>query len=110
VPHLAYASLVEVPGTAVQRTRSEPARQATIVGTVRDATTLEPLEAVQLVVEGMNLAALSSSAGTFSLTVPDGTYAVIANRIGYQQGRLSVTVEGGATARADFALNPSALA
>ena len=88
------------------------AQNGQVTGTVTDAETGAPLPTVQVYLQGTSHGGLTSATGTFSLAnVPAGTYTLIAQRIGYQQGRqANLTVAPGATATANLQLLPAVLA
>ena len=82
----------------------------TIAGQVTDAITQEALSGVQIVVTGTNRTTLTNNDGRYLLTnVPAGVHEVRASRLGYAQRSSQVTVAGGETAVADFALATSAV-
>ena len=82
----------------------------TLVGTVRDAASQRPLEAVQVYIGGTGVGALTNSAGRFMLlNVPAGRCAG-GGAVGYTTGTQTVTVAAGQSAEANFALEPSAIA
>ena len=87
------------------------AQQAGVVtGTVRDATTLEPLSGVQVTIVGGGIGALSDTQGGFLLDgVPEGSVEVRLERLGYETSVQSVTVTAGQTVSIDFALSVSVL-
>ena len=65
--------------------RRADAQTGTISGTVTDAANGQPLEGVQIVLEGTGRGAVTAADGRyFLLSVPPGTYTVIARRLGYQ--------------------------
>jgi TonB-linked SusC/RagA family outer membrane protein len=85
--------------------------QGTITGTVRDAQTQQPMAAVQVLVEGTQIGAVTGTDGTFRLTgVPAGTHTVLASRLGFHLARQEVTVTSGGTATVNLSLTQSALA
>ncbi|HEM47478.1 MAG TPA: carboxypeptidase-like regulatory domain-containing protein, partial [Alphaproteobacteria bacterium] len=83
------------------------AAQATgsLVGTVRDAASQRPLEAVQVYIQGTGIGALTNAAGRFLLlNVPAGEQTLVAELVGYRAGTQTVTVSAGESTVADFAL------
>jgi TonB-linked SusC/RagA family outer membrane protein len=88
------------------------AQSGQISGRVIDAETGGPLSTVQVFLQGTSRGGLSSPTGTFSLTdVPPGTYVLVANRIGYREGRqTNVTVGAGQTATVEIRMSPQVLA
>lgn len=85
--------------------------QGTIRGRVVDRSTSEPLEAVQVYLEGTSLNTLTRADGEFILlNVPTGTYTVVAQMIGYATGREeNVRVAAGGVAQVQFELTTRAL-
>lgn len=83
----------------------------TLVGTVRDAASQRPLEAVQVYIGGISIGALTNAAGRFLLlNVPAGEHTLVAEMVGYRSGALTVTVSSGESAVADFGLDQTAIA
>jgi iron complex outermembrane receptor protein len=81
----------------------------TIVGTVTDVVTKEPLANVSIRVDGTTRQTTSGPTGSYILTLlPAGNYRVRALRIGFAQLQQDVVVSIGQTARADFAMEPQA--
>ncbi len=75
-----------------------------VSGTVSDAGTGLPLSAV-IGVEGSDVSAASTASGTFSMTLPDGAWALRASAEGFLDGMKTVSVTAGQTTTADFSLN-----
>ena len=83
----------------------------TLVGTVRDAASQRPLEAVQVYIGGTGIGALTNAAGRFLiLNVPAGEHSLVAEMVGYRSGAITVTVSSGEAAVADFGLDQTAIA
>jgi TonB-dependent starch-binding outer membrane protein SusC len=82
----------------------------TLVGTVRDAATQRPLEAVQVYIGGTGIGALTNAAGRFLLlNVPAGEHALVAELVGYRAGAQTATVGAGASVVVDFGLEQTAI-
>ncbi|MDH3270376.1 MAG: SusC/RagA family TonB-linked outer membrane protein [Gemmatimonadota bacterium] len=82
----------------------------TLVGTVRDAATQRPLEAVQVYIGGTGIGALTNAAGRFLLlNVPAGEHTLVAELVGYRSGSQTVTVAAGQSVVADFGLQQTAI-
>ena len=82
----------------------------TLVGTVRDAASQRPLEAVQVYIGGTGIGALTNAAGRFLLlNVPAGEHTLVAEIVGYRSGSQTVTVAAGQSVVADFALEQTAI-
>lgn len=82
----------------------------TLVGTVRDAASQRPLEAVQVYIGGTGIGALTNAAGRFLLlNVPAGEHALVAEIVGYRAGSQTVTVAAGQSVVADFAMEQTAI-
>lgn len=82
----------------------------TLVGTVRDAASQRPLEAVQVYIGGTGIGALTNAAGRFLLlNVPAGEHALVAEIVGYRSGSQTVTVGAGQSVVADFGLEQTAI-
>jgi len=83
----------------------------TLVGTVRDAASQRPLEAVQVYIGGSGIGALTNAAGRFLLlNVPAGEVTLVAELVGYRSGSQIVTVPAGESVVANFALEQTAIA
>lgn len=101
---LLMASLLAVAPAAAQQT-------GTITGTAVSAETGEPLQAVQIGIEGTEFQALSRANGRFSITdVPAGTHTVVAVLIGFASATETVTVTAGESAQLELRLDPEAVA
>ena len=99
---LALFALAFVPSAAQAQTGK-------ISGTVTDAATGQPLEGVSVFLQGTGAGALTNSSGRyFILSVPPGTYTVVARRIGYQTvERQGVQVLIDVTREVPFSMNAS---
>lgn len=81
-----------------------------ITGSVRDETTGNPIGSAQIVVEGLNIGALSQANGEFLiLNVPAGTHTLTARTIGYRTHSVQVTVVAGRNSVQNFILSSQAL-
>jgi outer membrane receptor protein involved in Fe transport len=101
---LALCLLSAAPLAAQQRSAG------TVVGTVHDGASGEPLAAVTVRVEGTEVGTLSDAQGRFVLTgVPPGPQTLRAERLGYAPARVPLTVPPGGSVRQDIRLASSAL-
>jgi TonB-linked SusC/RagA family outer membrane protein len=81
-----------------------------VTGRVLDAQTNQPVSAVQVYIEGLDLGVLSQQNGGFLLLgVPAGTHTVTVERIGYRSATAQVTVSAGQTVEQSFRLAEQAL-
>ena len=81
-----------------------------ITGRVLDQRTGAPMSAVQVFVAGSGIGALSQQNGRYLLlNVPAGTHSLTAQRIGYREQVVEVTVAAGETLVQDFAMSEAAL-
>lgn len=82
------------------------AAQGRITGVVTDSASGQPLPGVRVVVEGTTLGNTTAENGRYQIVgVPNGTYTLAAQRIGYQRrARQDVTVTADAAATVDFTL------
>ncbi|MDH5759946.1 MAG: SusC/RagA family TonB-linked outer membrane protein [Gemmatimonadota bacterium] len=86
------------------------AQTGQLVGSVRDAASQRPLEAVQVYIEGTGIGALTNAAGRFLLlNVPAGEVTLRAEIVGYRSGTQTVTVAVGQSTVVDFALQQTAI-
>ncbi|MEQ9459957.1 MAG: SusC/RagA family TonB-linked outer membrane protein [Phycisphaeraceae bacterium] len=80
------------------------------MGTVRDAASQRPLEAVQVYIGGTGIGALTNAAGRFLLlNVPAGEATLVAEIVGYRAGTQTVTVTAGESTVANFGLQQTAI-
>ncbi|MDQ3517771.1 MAG: TonB-dependent receptor [Gemmatimonadota bacterium] len=69
------------------------AQTGKLTGVVTDSETGEPVEGVQVVVQGTGYGAVTQSNGRyFLIALPPGTYSVQARRIGYQTTQTSLSI------------------
>jgi TonB-dependent starch-binding outer membrane protein SusC len=85
--------------------------RGSIVGTVVDQLTVQPLAGVQVTVAGTQLGTLTNQQGRFLIpNVPAGTREVRTTLIGYAQATQTVTVAAATAATVNFELRQSAVA
>jgi len=91
---------------------SHELQQGSIMGTVTDAQTGEPLPGVNVVVEGTQQGAATDAQGQYEITdVESGTYTLLATFVGYRNETVQdVTVRSGETTTVDIELTSSAVA
>ncbi len=79
-----------------------------ILGRVRDAETGQPLEAVEINVEGFEIRALTSDRGDFVIaSVPAGEQRLVLHVLGFQSTTVTVLVRPGRTAQLTIELKPA---
>jgi TonB-dependent starch-binding outer membrane protein SusC len=82
-----------------------------VVGSVRDAGSLQPLQGVNVYIPGSSIGVVTNAEGAFlMLNVPAGEVTVRAERIGYGSAERTVTLTAGQSLSLDFSLETSALA
>jgi len=82
----------------------------TVTGRVTDASTLEPIAAVQVFIAALDLGGLTQQNGRYLLqNVPAGTHTLSVSRIGYRTVEAQITIGGGATVEQNFAVTEEAL-
>ncbi|MFQ5536716.1 MAG: SusC/RagA family TonB-linked outer membrane protein [Gemmatimonadota bacterium] len=82
----------------------------TLVGTVRDAASQRPLEAVQVYIGGTGIGALTNSAGRFLLlNVPAGEATLVAELVGYRPASQTVTVVAGESTVVNLTMEQTAI-
>ena len=92
-------------------TNAEAQTSGQLVGTVVDAASRRPLEAVQVFIGNTGIGALTNAAGRFLLlNVPVGELTLDAQMVGYRTGSQTVTVTSGESAVVDFGLDQTAIA
>ena len=100
---LVTALLLVVPSLGAQQ-------GGTVTGRVTDASTLEPIAAVQVFISALDLGGLTQQNGRYLLqNVPAGTHTLSVSRIGYRTVEAQITVGGGATVEQNFAVAEEAL-
>ena len=84
--------------------------QGTVMGTVTDAETGEPIPGVNVVLPAFNLGSATNLDGQYTIEqVPEGEQALEARFIGYQALQRTVDVPSGEAVEVDFELEESAL-
>ena len=83
------------------------AQTGKLTGVVTDAQSGQPVEGVQVVVQGTGLGAMTQANGRYYIiSVPPGRYTVVARRIGYQPAeQVGTDVRIDVTRTVDFQLN-----
>ncbi len=100
---LVTALLLVVPSLGAQQ-------GGTVTGRVVDASTLEPIAAVQVFISALDLGGLTQQNGRYLLqNVPAGTHTLSVSRIGYRTVEAQVTVAGGQTVEQNFGVAQEAL-
>jgi len=84
------------------------AQPGTILGTVSDAETGEPLAGANILVQGRNIGTATNTGGEFSFSIPPGQYSIKASFVGYQQMIVEVDVRPGEEVSLSFELVPGA--
>jgi len=64
----------------------------TLFGTVRDASTNDPLPAANIRVDGTTRGTITNADGFYRFTLPPGEYAIIFSFVGYQPNTIRVTL------------------
>jgi len=86
------------------------AQQGTVAGQVTDKSNQQPVAGASVLITGTSLQARTSREGRYTITkVPAGRYNMQVRLIGYATATQAVTVAGGETATADFALTAAAV-
>ena len=90
--------------------RIAAAQTGKLTGVVTDAQSGQPIEGVQIQVQGTGLGALTQANGRYVIiSVPPGRYTVLARRIGYQPAeQVGTDIRIDVTRTVDFALNSAA--
>ena len=87
---------------------SAHAQTGKLTGIVTDAATNQPIEGVQVILQGTGYGGLTQSNGRFFIiALPPGTYTVSARRIGYQTTQQQTQILIDVTRTINFSLNPS---
>ncbi|GAB2949235.1 TonB-dependent receptor [Hymenobacter coalescens] len=89
------ASLLLAAGPAWAQTT--PAGQATLSGTLRDATTGEALIGASVFVKALGLGTSTDENGHYALPLPKGTHTVTYQILGYEPQQVTLTLEGNTT-------------
>ncbi|MBW3552200.1 MAG: SusC/RagA family TonB-linked outer membrane protein [Gemmatimonadetes bacterium] len=86
------------------------AQTGTVMGTVTDRETAQPLPGAQVTVVGTQRGVITNDDGRYILqSVPTGEVTLRVQRIGYASAEQVVTATTGGSAVADFALQPQAV-
>jgi TonB-dependent starch-binding outer membrane protein SusC len=100
-------------GLVVPALANAQARSSTVEGTVRDAASNRPLEAVQVFVVGTSTGAVTNAQGQYRLVVPNVTaefrIELRARTIGYTQVTRAANLVPDQVVRVDFSLAQSSL-
>src|SRR5688572_27559299 len=84
------------------------AQTGKLTGTVTDAATNQPLEGVQVLLQGTGYGGVTQSNGRFFIiALPPGTYTVVVRRIGYQTTQQATQILIDVTRTINFSMNPS---
>lgn len=84
--------------------------QGILVGTLTDAESGAPVPSAQLRLRELGREELSHGDGSFHFErVPEGTYTLVVERIGYARLQQTVEILDGQTVRVDLELTPSAI-
>lgn len=78
---------------------------ATVAGKVTDRLNGQQLSGVHIRVPGTAHRTVSSSDGTYRLTLPPGRHPILVNYVGYAPRRDTITVVAGETSTRDYALD-----
>lgn len=99
---LGFAGLIAIAAPAIAS-----AQTGKLTGVVRDQATSQPLEGVEIFIEGTGLTTFTAANGRFFLvSVPPGNYTLIARRLGYQPVRtVGVNVAIDVTREVNFTLS-----
>ena len=86
------------------------AQTGTLTGTITAASTGQPVNGVQVTVEGTNFGSLTNTAGRYVVIgVPAGTYTIQALSVGYRTETTEASITSGGTATADFSMTVAAV-
>jgi len=86
------------------------AQTGTLAGTITAASSGQPVNGVQVTVEGTNFGSLSNTSGRFVVIgVPAGTYTIQALSVGYRTETTEVTITSGGTATTEFSMTVAAV-
>ena len=86
------------------------AQTGTLTGTIIAASTGQPVNGVQVTVEGTNYGSLTNTAGRYVVVgVPTGTYTIQALSVGYRTETTETSITSGGTATADFSMTVAAV-
>lgn len=88
-----HANLSSLPGGSVS-------------GVVASAGSFQPIPA-QITVSGTPVTAVANSQGRYNLSLPAGSYTLVASRNGHRLGQSTVTVTAGSSASRNFLLEPA---
>lgn len=105
------AALLTFAGLAIGAASVQAQVTGRITGVVRAGDTQRPLASAQVHIAGTRMGALTNAEGRYLiLNVPAGTHEVRVTLIGFTASSLSVVLEAGGTAVADFSMTETAVA
>lgn len=113
MPHVGWGQVIRALAVAmaiVLVPQGAKAQTGKISGLVTDATSGQPVEAAQIVLQGTGYGTATNANGRyFIISVPPGTYTLVARRVGFQPKEISgVTVRIDATREINISLNSAA--
>ncbi|MEX0771253.1 MAG: TonB-dependent receptor [Balneolaceae bacterium] len=86
------------------------AQTGVVTGTISSAETGEPLPGANIVVEGTNLGTSTDREGEYRFNVPVGDQTIIVSFLGFQENRVTVTVQAGQITELNLTLQSEAIA
>jgi iron complex outermembrane receptor protein len=89
--------------------RASAQGSGTIVGQIVASDTGAPLASVNIFISGSNRRAATNSEGRFTLTVPAGEHVLVAERLGLESTRRSITVSEGAATTVNLQIASSTI-
>src|SRR5690606_10899650 len=106
---LMLASLLLLPSAL--HSQEQVPQQGTVVGTVREAESQQPVPSVQVSVLGTQLGALTGENGRFRITgVPAGERTIQVRRIGFAAVTRQITVPAGDSVTVNVDISPAVIA
>jgi hypothetical protein len=83
--------------------------QATLTGRVTDRVSTHPIASATVAIEGLSIAALTDSTGSYRLAAPPGRFVLRVTRVGYAPARQPITVSTAGTVIVDLEMARNAL-
>jgi iron complex outermembrane receptor protein len=103
--HLFFAFVLLIVGLVLAPRATFAQATATLVGKITDRANGQPLSGVHIRVPGTAQGAVSTSDGTYRLTLTPGQHGILVSYVGYAPRRDTLTVAAGDTPTRDYTLD-----
>ncbi|MFW6157330.1 MAG: carboxypeptidase-like regulatory domain-containing protein, partial [Balneolaceae bacterium] len=105
---IGFSAAVPSHANTIVSSSALPEEDGTVSGVVYDRETSEPLGHAYLFLEELNRSAISHADGTFEFrNVPEGTYTLIVQRLGYRTVNQTIEVQADETTHLEISVQPT---